>query len=63
MEGKFIVPLLGKDIDLCLFDSRAHGKSKSKLVTYGLLESEELGIFKSIQLKSFQLLSPKDIKR
>ena len=43
MEGRFLIPLLGDQLSLCLFDSRGHGKNKSKFVTYGLLESEELG--------------------
>lgn len=51
LEGKFLVPLLGENLSLCLFDSRAHGKNKAKFVTYGLLESEELCTFCSIQLK------------
>jgi hypothetical protein len=37
LEGKFLIPLLGDSFSLCLFDSRGHGKNKSKFVTYGLL--------------------------
>ena len=37
MEGKFLVPFLGDQLNLCLFDSRAHGKNHAKYVTYGLL--------------------------
>jgi hypothetical protein len=40
MEGRFLVPLLGDNLGLCLFDSRAHGKNTTPFVTYGLLESQ-----------------------
>ena len=42
LEGKFLIPHLGDELSLCVYDSRAHGKNHAKLVTYGLLESEEL---------------------
>lgn len=45
IEGKFLIPFLGENYSLCLFDSRAHGKNQGNFVTYGLLEAEELCIY------------------
>lgn len=51
LEGKFLLPFLGESFSLALYDSRAHGLNKSKFVTYGLLESQDLGRVYTIQLK------------